>query len=267
MALVAAGYGVGAGVIAIVHSLASGTLGFRGVFALALVPLALLPLIARWWWSPTGSPWPRPRRTPDTGARAVARPYRAPPADRGRWPSPSRSSPARPTASSSCSRRTSCTCRARDLGHGGRRRRRRPRPGCWPDAGWPTGWAGADRRAGHGGDGVDRPSSPTPAPRRRCWSATCSGCSPPRSSRPAAGALANELFPTAVRASVAGWSLAAGVLGAVVGLVAFGAVAHSGHPFAMAGLLTFLPVVPAVGLFWLLPETRGREPEDLWPER
>jgi hypothetical protein len=65
---------------------------------------------------------------------------------------------------------------------------------------------------------------------------------------------------------VYGWSLAAGVLGAVIGLVVFGVVARSGHPFTTAGLLTFLPVVPAVGLFWLLPETRGREPEDLWPE-
>ena len=36
---------------------------------------------------------------------------------------------------------------------------------------------------------------------------------------PAAGALVNELFPTSVRASVVGWSTAAGVLGAVAGLV------------------------------------------------
>jgi putative MFS transporter len=82
---------------------------------------------------------------------------------------------------------------------------------------------------------------------------------------PAMGALTSELFPTSVRASVVGWSLAAGVLGAVIGLVVFGLVARSGHPFTTAGLLTFLPAAPAVGLFWLLPETRGREPEDLWP--
>ena len=31
--------------------------------------------------------------------------------------------------------------------------------------------------------------------------------------------MTTELFPTAVRASVVGWSLAVGVLGAVVGLV------------------------------------------------
>ena len=58
---------------------------------------------------------------------------------------------------------------------------------------------------------------------------------------PAAGSLVNELFPTAVRASVAGWSLAAGVLGAVTGLVVFGAVAEAAHRFAVAGLVTFLP--------------------------
>ena len=46
VALIAAGYGAGAGVIAIVHSLAAGALGFRGVFVLALVPLALLPLLS-----------------------------------------------------------------------------------------------------------------------------------------------------------------------------------------------------------------------------
>jgi len=83
---------------------------------------------------------------------------------------------------------------------------------------------------------------------------------------PAVGSLVNELFPTAVRASAAGWSLAAGVLGAVTGLVAFGAVVGDGHQFAVAGLVTFLPAALMMALFWLLPETRGREPEDLWPD-
>src|ERR1700678_2487957 len=52
VALVAAGYGLGAGAIAIAHSLAASALGFRGVFALALVPLALLPLLRRWLSEP-----------------------------------------------------------------------------------------------------------------------------------------------------------------------------------------------------------------------
>ena len=82
---------------------------------------------------------------------------------------------------------------------------------------------------------------------------------------PAAGSLVNELFPTSVRASAAGWSLAAGVLGAVTGLVVFGAVAGAGQRFALAGLVTFLPAALVMVLFWLLPETRGREPEELWP--
>ncbi|HYA67752.1 MAG TPA: MFS transporter, partial [Acidimicrobiales bacterium] len=47
IALVAAGYGVGAGLTAVLHGLGEGTLGFRGIFGLALVPLVLLPLIGR----------------------------------------------------------------------------------------------------------------------------------------------------------------------------------------------------------------------------
>jgi len=31
------------------------------------------------------------------------------------------------------------------------------------------------------------------------------------------------------------------------------------------GLVTFSPPALIMVLFWLLPETRGREPEDLWP--
>jgi MFS family permease len=81
----------------------------------------------------------------------------------------------------------------------------------------------------------------------------------------APGALLTELFPTSVRASVAGWWVGAGVLGAGTGLVVFGAVADVGNRFAIAAALTFLPAALAAGLFWLVPETRGKEPEDLWP--
>ena len=78
VALVAAGYGLGAGAIAVVHSLASGALGFRGVFALALVPLALLPLLRRWLSEPdrfaVAAAGPK-HPIPVLGA--VARPFRA----------------------------------------------------------------------------------------------------------------------------------------------------------------------------------------------
>ena len=60
--------------------------------------------------------------------------------------------------------------------------------------------------------------------------------------------------------------MAASVAGAVVGLVAFGAIAQAGNRVSLGALVTFAPVVLATGLFVLLPETRGREPEDLWPD-
>jgi hypothetical protein len=77
--------------------------------------------------------------------------------------------------------------------------------------------------------------------------------------------MANELFPTAVRSSVAGWNVAGSVLGALVGLVAFGAVADVGNRFASAAVATFLPAMALGGLIFFLPETRGHEPEWFWP--
>ena len=82
---------------------------------------------------------------------------------------------------------------------------------------------------------------------------------------PAAGSLVNELFPTSVRASVGGFQVAAGVLGAATGLVVFGAVADVRNRFEIAAAVTFLPSMLAALAFWLLPETMGREPEDLCP--
>jgi hypothetical protein len=38
-----------------------------------------------------------------------------------------------------------------------------------------------------------------------------------------------------------------------------------GNRFAAAADFTFLPATAAAGLFWLLPETKGCEPESLWP--
>ena len=80
---------------------------------------------------------------------------------------------------------------------------------------------------------------------------------------PAAGALTNELFPTSVRASVAGWEIAAGVFGASAGLLAFGAVADVGNHFGLAAVIVFAAAIPAAALFALLPETRGKEPEEI----
>ena len=83
---------------------------------------------------------------------------------------------------------------------------------------------------------------------------------------PAFASLHNELFPTEVRAAAAGWMAAAGVLGAAVGLFAFGTVADMGERFSLAGVAVFGPAALASALFALLPETAGRELEE-WDRR
>jgi MFS family permease len=266
VALIAAGYGTGAGVIAIVHSLAASTLGFRGVFALALVPLALLPLLSRWI------------EEPDRFTVAAAGPER---------PVPVLDAVARPFR-----RRLAVivvlgfavsviTGPANSFVFLFAQNYLR-QPG-FVTAGMVVG-AGV---AGLGGLLAGRWLADRAG--RRLTGAlammavavlaiwTYSGSAPALVAgyvlgtfaasvfAPAAGALLNELFPTSVRASTAGWWLVAGVLGAVTGLVIFGTVAGASHRFLVAGVVTFLPAALVMVLFWLLPETRGREPEELWP--
>jgi MFS family permease len=266
VALIAAGYGIGAGTIAIVHSLAASALGFRGVFVLALAPMALLPLLRRWLEEPdrftvaaAGPEHPVPVFD------AVARPFR-------------RRLAVIVVLGFAVSVITGPANSfvflfAQNFLH---------QPGI-VTAGMVAG-AGIAGLAGllagrwladRVGRRLTGALAMTAVALLAIWTYTGSslalvagyilGVFAASVFAPAAGALVNELFPTSVRASVAGWSLAAGVLGAVAGLVAFGAVAGADHRFAVAGLVTFLPPALVMVLFWLLPETRGREPEDLWP--
>jgi len=266
VALIAAGYGTGAGVIAIVHSLAASTLGFRGVFALALVPLALLPLLSRWI------------EEPDRFTVAAAGPER---------PVPVLDAVARPFR-----RRLAVivvlgfavsviTGPANSFVFLFAQNYLR-QPG-FVTAGMVVG-AGVAGLAGllagrwladRAGRRLTGALAMMAVAVLAIW--TYSGSAPALVAgyvlgtfaasvfAPAAGALLNELFPTSVRASTAGWWLVAGVLGAVTGLVIFGTVAGASHRFLVAGLVTFLPAALVMVLFWLLPETRGREPEELWP--
>jgi MFS family permease len=267
VALVAAGYGAGAGVIAIVHSLTSHTLGFRGVFALALVPLALLPLLRRWISEPdrftvvaAGSK----HSVPVLGA--VARPFRrrlavvvvlafavsviTGPANSFVF-----------LFAQNFLHQSGVVTVAMVLG-----------AGVAGLAGLLAGRWLADRVGRRLTGALAMATVALLAILAYSGSAPALvvgyilGVFTASIFAPAIGALTSELFPTSVRASVIGWTLASGVLGAVVGLIVFGAVTRAGHPFAIAGLITFLPAVPVLGLFWLLPETRGREPEDLWPD-
>ncbi len=73
------------------------------------------------------------------------------------------------------------------------------------------------------------------------------------------GALAAEAFPTSIRATVAGWAAASGVLGAVAGLAAFGVLADATGGFGGAArILAVAVALGALPLAWL-PETRGHE--------
>ena len=265
VALIAAGYGTGAGVVAIVHSLAERVIGFRGVFILALVPLALMPLLWRWIEEPdrfavaaAGSQHPIPvlgavappfrRRLVVIAVLAFAVSVITGPANSFVF-----------LFAQNFLHQRGIVTAAMVVGAG------------------VAGLAGL--LAGRWlADQVGRRLTGALAMVAVALFATLTytGSAPALLAgyilgvfagsvfAPAAGSLVNELFPTAVRASVAGWSLAAGVLGAVAGLVIFGAVAEAVHRFAVAGLVTFLPAALVMALFWLLPETRGAEPEDLW---
>jgi MFS family permease len=74
---------------------------------------------------------------------------------------------------------------------------------------------------------------------------------------PAIGALAAELFPTGIRATVAGWMSAAGVLGAVGGLVLFGVLVTALDDFLVAAAVVALPVLAVSPLYTRFPETQA----------
>jgi MFS family permease len=268
LALTAAGYGVGAGLIAILHSLAGGTLGFRGIFAVAIVPLLLLPFIRSWVTEPDrySNLEETEHRRPVLGA--VGREHR-------------RRLLVVATLAFAISVITGPAnslvfIYAQNVRHvsGLLTSAMVVTAGFTGLAGLVIGRWGADRYGRRPTValgmvaiallGVLTYSGPRPS----LLLGYVLGVMASSVLAPAAGSLANELFPTNVRASAAGWYLAAGVLGAVAGLIVFGTVADIGgvgNHAAIAAFATFLPAVPVAGLLWLLPETRGREPEDLSP--
>lgn len=265
VALIAAGYGIGSGIIAIVHSLGASTLGFRGVVLLALVPLAALPFVARWVVEPdrfkvaaASGEHPLPvlgaigrryrRRLVIVAALTFALSVVTGPAN------------------------SFFFLYAQNVLHfsGAVTALLVASAGITGLAGLLLGRFLADRvgrRLAAGGAMIAM---------ALFGMVTYSGSKLGASVgyllavlaasvfAPAAGALTNELFPTAVRASVIGWEIAIGVFGAIAGLLAFGAVADVGNHFGLAAVVVFAATIPATALFALLPETRGREPEDLW---
>jgi MFS family permease len=83
---------------------------------------------------------------------------------------------------------------------------------------------------------------------------------------PAMGAIAAELFPTSIRATVAGWMSVAGILGAVGGLVLFGVLVTALNSFWIAAAVVALPVLAVCPLYARLPETLGMELEESAPD-
>lgn len=80
------------------------------------------------------------------------------------------------------------------------------------------------------------------------------------------GTLSTEVFPTSMRATTQGWVAASGVLGAVVGLVLFGALSDATGSFRIAATaVAAVAAVTAVGYRWF-PETVGMELEQSAPE-
>ena len=295
MALVAGGYGLGAGTTAVIHSLAASTLGFRGICLLAVVPLATLPFVARRLEEPRSLHAARRDDRPHgTGLRATWHGNRS--AENRTQPPRSERPPRRRAIFAALApqyrRRLAIVALlafflstvtgpantfvylyAQNVVHlaGIVTAAMVVCAGATGLLGLLLGRWSADRFG-------RRPTGAVAMMIVALLAVVTYGGSKvglfvgyvaavgaASVLAPAAGALANELFPTEVRASIGGWSAAASVIGAGVGLVVFGAVADIGNRFAIAAAVTFLPAVLVALTFFLLPETKGHEPEDMWP--
>ncbi len=266
VALITAGYGLGAGLIAVVHSLGSSVLGFRGVFGLAVLPLAVVPFVG----PAIGEPdrfarlEARARRAPVLGALGAAHRSRLAVVASVAFLLAVTTGPANGFVylySQNVRHLSGLTIAAMVVVAG---------------AAGLLGLVVGQWLADRAGRRVTAAGAMIAI--ALCGMLTYSGSRAGLAIgyvlgilagsvfAPAAGAFANELFPTAVRASIAGWEVAASVLGATAGLVVFGAIADRGGNFSVAALVTFATALPGAALFFLLPETRGRELEEIWPD-
>jgi MFS family permease len=266
VALIAGGYGVGTGLVAVIHGLTISTLGFRGLLLLALVPLAFLPALSRHMVEtdrfqraaaggehplPVLGPVERPfsHRLMVIAGLAFAQSVVTGPANSFLFVY------AQNVRHLSGVLTAAMVVAAGATGLGGLFL------GRWLADAFGRRPTAAGALLAMAAFGIVAYSGTVPGLLVGC----VLGVLASSTFAPAGGALVNELFPTSVRASVAGWQVAAGVLGAAAGLLAFGAIADATNQFAAAAALTFVPASLAAGLFWAVPETRGKEPEDLYP--
>lgn len=329
IALITAGYAVGAGLTALLRGVLGDQLGFRGLFALALVPLAVTPLVARRLKEPDR--YRRLRTGAALGLAAGDTPADPPPDPPG---AAGRSHGSRTVAAGAgaTGRRTAAVDRVAraagwvgGTGNGGGLRalwvagrvREDLRPRLWLLTGvtfafsfvigpantflfvyaenalgmsrgttalmvlvagplglcgllvgrWAADTFGRRSTAATGqvlvalAGMITYSGTPTGAVSGYLLAITAAAAY-----GPATAALTAELFPTSVRARVAGWLVSAGVLGAVAGLLAFGTISDALDSFALAAVVICAPVVLASALFAPLPETVGLELEQSAPE-
>jgi MFS family permease len=272
IALVSAAYGVGAGLVAVLRGVAGEALGFRAVFGLAGVLLALVALAARLVAEPgVVAAHSRPRDNADGRAGPAMR--RVPRALRGRLAVLALVAFASGFVTGPVGTflfvyaenvldvsRTVTGALVVAAGLAGL-------------AGLVVGQALADRlgrRPAAGGAlvlmaaaGVLTYSGSVPALAAGYLTGVLCGAA---YGTPAL-ALTAELFPTSVRAGVAGRLVVAGVLGATSGLWLAGSVADAFGSFSGAMVVVCVPGGLAAALFGLLPETRGHELDDAVPGR
>jgi MFS family permease len=279
VALVAAGYGLGAALVAVVRGLVPANFGFRGTFALAAVPLVLLPLLTRWMVEPDRYQQRMgPLASEALPPLVAAREARAGLADFG------------PTARTrlvamlviafaaafvtgpansfiyvyaegildvSAAVTAALYLAAVPVGLGGLLL------GRWGADRWGRRPTAATALAGVGLAAVLTYAGGLPTTVAGALLTVFTGYA----FAPTVASLANELFPTEIRGRVAGWLVATGVIGAVAGLLVFGAMADRLGSFAAAAVVVAVPAVLATLAFLRLPETKGMELGEAAPLR
>ncbi len=233
VALVAAGYAEGPGSRRSIHSLAAGALGFRGIFVLAARALAVV-YVLRLGRGTRPVRWRRPPRTIRSRPRCGRSPVSMAGGHLGSivFAVAIVTGPANSFVflyAQNVFKMAGYVSALMVVAAGVRA----GRAVGWAD-GWPIGSAG-DRRAAwpwrHGVDaGARLRGRKERAPRRVQLGVLSGGLLRPRSA-PCSPSCSRP----SVRASVTGWSVTAGVVGAVCGLVAFGAIADVGNRFAFGG--------------------------------
>jgi MFS family permease len=269
IALVTAGWGAGTGGIAVVRGLLGDALSWRGLYALLLVPLALMPLLGRWLREPERFERARRARRAAPSRRVLARP--ALPLRPRLWlvtllvamlgfvTGPANALVFVYSESVLGLPRSATAAMVAAAGVLGL-------------VGLVAGRWAADRLGRRGTAGATQALialaamvtySGTPAAAVTGYLVAIFASSV---FAPAMGALSTELFPTGIRATVAGWLSVGGVVGAVCGLVTFGLLVTALNDFLVAAVLVAVPVVALCPLYLRLPETLGLELEESAPD-